>query len=135
MFKNKYLKYKNKYLELKKQIAGSDKKVMVPVPGSVSTIKRLDGPCQGPGNTMFDDCNCAFCRERPCRECTYDGNKELCDRCMDKCYCTDTFRCPLCIYQEEFEIKKKEKEIEEEVNDIYDIRSIELENKLTNPKK
>jgi len=118
MFKNKYLKYKNKYLELKNQIAGSassDKKV----PGSISTVKRLEGPCQGPGNTMYDDCNCAFCSEKTCKVCTYDGNKELCTKCMDKCYCTNTFKCPLCIYQEEFEIKQKEQKIQEEVDKLY----------------
>jgi hypothetical protein len=38
---------------------------------------------------------------------------------MDKCYCTNTFKCPLCIYQEEFEIKQKEQKIQEEVDKLY----------------
>jgi hypothetical protein len=149
MFKNKYLKYKNKYLQLKNQIAGasssgdtgtsssitSNKKITVPVPGSVSAIKRINGLCQGPGSTMYDECTCSFCSIDACRTCKYDGTEQLCSNCIDNCYCTDTVKCPICVYKEEFEVKEKEKEIDDELNDFYDNRTIELEKKLTNPKK
>jgi hypothetical protein len=153
MFKNKYLKYKNKYLELKNQIAGatsSDKKVMtvepgtgessnkkitMPVPGSVSNMIPIKGLCQGPGSTWYDDCSCAFCSIGACRTCKYDGTEQLCSNCIDNCYCTDTVKCPICVYKEEFETKEKEEKIKDEVNDLYDDRSIDYENKLFNPKK